>query len=170
MDPLIFDTSGLLNFGQRGQLQSLLIRFKRVNRLLSTPAVVGELTDPTHKKFNDSFVATHFTIQTAKIVPFDLDTLARLSVVLHPGEVSVIILAKELKGTAVLDEKAARRESDALGVKFTGTLGLLYDALQRGWLTDGECLIIVARLIAGRFRIPKPGANQSFAEYVSGMQ
>jgi predicted nucleic acid-binding protein len=41
------------------------------------------------------------------------------------------MLAKELQATAVLDEKAARREADGLAVRFAGTLGLLQFALKR---------------------------------------
>ncbi|MCX6913571.1 MAG: hypothetical protein NT167_11070 [Verrucomicrobia bacterium] len=50
---------------------------------------------------------------------------------LDPGELSVLMLAKELQTTAVLDEKATRREAVGLAVRFTGTLGLLQLALKR---------------------------------------
>lgn len=42
MDALIFDTSALLNFGQRGHLQPLLAKFGRVFKLLTTHDVLGE--------------------------------------------------------------------------------------------------------------------------------
>ena len=131
MDPYVFDTSAVLNFGQRGHLQPLLTRFGRIYQLLITPDVVGELTDPHHKPFNDAFVPAHFTIQSPKTTAFDLETLTRFAVMFGPGEISVMALAKELHATAVLDERAARAEAVKLGLKFTGTLGLLNDARQR---------------------------------------
>lgn len=166
MDPYIFDTSAVLNFGQRGRLQPLLTRFGGIYQLLTTPDVVGELTDPDQKGFNDAFVPAHFTVQSAKTIAFDLGTLTRFAVMFGPGEISVMALAKELQATAVLDERAARREADKLGLNITGTLGLLDNARQRNWLTEDDCLRKVRLLQTKGFRIPKPGANQTFAEYI----
>lgn len=64
MDPYFFDTSTVLNFGQRGQLQLLLTRFGRLYQLLIMPDVIGELTDPRHEPFNEVFVPAHFTIRS----------------------------------------------------------------------------------------------------------
>ena len=170
MDPYVFDTSAVLNFGQRGHLQPLLTRFGRIYQLLITPDVVGELTDPPHKPFNDAFVPAHFTVQSPKTTAFDLETLTRFAVMFGPGEISVMALAKELHATAVLDERAARAEAVKLGLKITGTLGLLNDARQRSWLTDDACLEKTRLLQSNGFRIPKPGANQTFAEYLTAIE
>ena len=76
------------------------------------------------------------------------------------------MLAKELQATAVLDEKAARREADGLGVRFTGTLGLLQLALKGKWLKDSECLAWVRQLCDRGFRIPRPAPHHTFADYI----
>ena len=170
MDPYVFDTSAVLNFGQRGHLQPLLTRFGRIYQLLITPDVVGELTDPHHKPFNDAFVPAHFTIQSPRTTAFDLATLTRFAVMFGPGEISVMALARELQATAVLDERAARAEAVKLGLKITGTLGLLNDARQRSWLTDDACLEKTRLLQSNGFRIPKPSANQTFAEYLTAIE
>jgi predicted nucleic acid-binding protein len=48
---------------------------------------------------------------------------------LGPGETEVLMLALEFpEAVAVLDDALARRVAKALGLKFTGTLGLLIDA------------------------------------------
>ena len=101
---------------------------------------------------------------------FDLETLTRFAVMFGPGEISVMALAKELQATAVLDERAARAEAVKLGLKITGTLGLLNDARQRNWLTDDACLEKTRLLQSKGFRIPKPGANQTFAEYLTAFE
>ena len=170
MDPYVFDTSAVLNFGQRGHLQTLLTRFGRIYQLLTTPDVVGELTDPHHKPFNDAFVPAHFTVQSPKTPPFDLETLTRLAVVFGPGEISVMALARELQATAVLDERAARTEAVKLGLKITGTLGLLNDAARRDWLTEEACLDKARLLQSKGFRIPIPVINQTFAEYLTAIE
>jgi predicted nucleic acid-binding protein len=77
-----------------------------------------------------------------------------------------MVLAKELKATAVLDEIAARAEADALAIKMTGTLGILHDALKRKWMTDSDCLARVVRLCDAAFRIPRPAPHHTFIEYL----
>ena len=71
MDALVFDTSAILNFGQRGKLQPLLSCLAPTYRLLTTPDVVAELTDPAHKEFNSTLLSDHFTVQQTATVPFD---------------------------------------------------------------------------------------------------
>lgn len=50
------------------------------------------------------------------------------------------------------------------------TLGLLNDARQRSWLTDDACLEKTRLLQSKGFRIPKPDANQTFAEYLTAIE
>jgi predicted nucleic acid-binding protein len=165
MDQLVFDTSTILNFGQRGKLQPLLVRFAPSSRLFTTPDVVAELTDPDHKDINAALLRDHFTVRRASTVPFDLATIARVTLTLNPGEISVMLLAKEIQATAVLDERPARREAASLGIKITGTLGLLHLAAQHRWMTGEECLATIRVLCAAGFYIRPPGANETFVEY-----
>ena len=57
-----------------------------------------------------------------------------LKSLLDPGEKSVIVLAKELKGLAVLDDLKARKFADKLQVDYTGTMGLIVEAKQNGFI------------------------------------
>jgi predicted nucleic acid-binding protein len=166
MDTLVFDTAAVLNFGHRGNLNSLIVKLAKQHRLLTTPGVVAELTDPDRKKFYDAFVADWFKVQAASGVPFNFATLARLSRILDAGEITVIALAKELNATAVLDEKAARREADALGIKINGTLGLMQLAVKNKWMTDAQCLECVLKLCDSGFAIPRLEPHQTFVAYV----
>jgi len=52
---------------------------------------------------------------------------------LHKGEVEVMILADELRADiCIIDDKLAREYAKHLGLKFTGTLGVLIKAKERG--------------------------------------
>jgi len=54
---------------------------------------------------------------------------------LHKGEVEVMILADELNAdVCIIDDKLAREYAKHLGLKLTGTLGLLVKAKKRGYL------------------------------------
>lgn len=54
---------------------------------------------------------------------------------LHDGEVEVMLLAQETGAdTVVIDDNAARKTAEYLGLPLTGTLGILIKAKQRGLL------------------------------------
>lgn len=166
MDPLVFDTSAILNFGHRGELTALLKKLSGEYELFTTHGAQAELTDPARKKFYDAFVRDHFKVRTATTPVFDFKTLARLASTIDSGEISVMALARELKGYAVLDDRAARREARLLDLRLYGTLGLLHLGLQKKWLTETECLARVGKLCDSKFAIPRPVAGQSFAAYL----
>lgn len=54
---------------------------------------------------------------------------------LHDGEVEVMLLAQEIRADAVIiDDGAARKTAEYLGLPLTGTLGVMIKAKQRGLL------------------------------------
>jgi predicted nucleic acid-binding protein len=170
MDSLVFDTSALLNFGHRGELAPLLKKLSGEYKLLTTPGARAELTDPNRKQYYTDFLGRHFTVQSAATSPFAVATLARLNRAIDPGEITVMSLAKEINGMAVLDETAARREAKSLDLRCTGTLGLLHQGLQRKWLTEPDCLARVVKLCDAGFFIPRLKPNQTFADYFAALE
>jgi len=170
MDSLVFDTSALLNFGHRGELTPLLKKLSGEYKLLTTPGARAELTDPKRKEYYADFLGRHFTVQSAATSLFAVATLARLNRAIDPGEITVMMLAKEVNGMAVLDETAARREAKSLDLRCTGTLGLLHQGLQRKWLTETECLARIVKLCDAGFFIPRPAASQTFADYLRAIE
>lgn len=170
MDSLVFDTSALLNFGHRGDLAALLKRLSGEYRILTTTGARNELTDPGRKDYYAEFLRLHFTVQNPATAPFDVATLARLSRAIDPGEITVMTLAAEIKGIAVLDERAARREAKALKLRFTGTLGLMDQGVQRKWLTEADCLTRVVKMFDAGFSIPRPNPGQTFADYFAALE
>jgi predicted nucleic acid-binding protein len=169
MDSLVFDTSALLNFGHRGELAAVLKKLSGEYKILTTPGARSELTDPKRKDYYAEFLRQNFTVQSAATSPFNVATLARLTRTIDPGEITVMALAREIKGIAVPDDKAARREAKWLDLRITGTLGLLHQGLQRKWLIESECLARVAQLCGAGFSIPRPAPSQSFADYFAAL-
>lgn len=169
MDSLVFDTSAILNFGHRGELAALLRKLKKEYKILTTPDVQNELTDPKRKYFYAEFLKEHFLVRSAN-TSLDIATLAKLAHTIDPAEITVMTLARELKGRAVLDEMAARREAKILDIKITGTLGLLNEGLHKSWLNETDCLNSVAKLWSAGFAIPRLALNQSFADYLAAIE
>jgi predicted nucleic acid-binding protein len=170
METLVYDTAAIFNFGHRDDLTFLLEKLSKAHTLLTTPDVVAEIADPARAAYYKKLLADWFEIKPVSAIPFDTATLAALSATLDPGEISVLMLAKALQATAVLDEKAARREAQSLAVKFTGTLGILQLAVKRKWMKDSECLSRVRQLCDRGFRIPRPAPHHTFAEYISAIE
>ena len=57
--------------------------------------------------------------------------------ILDIGEASAIALASEIPSVLlILDDLKARKEAQRLGFKITGTLGVLFNAKQRGFITQ----------------------------------
>ena len=67
---------------------------------------------------------------------------------LHDGEVEVMILAQECEGEhlVIIDDSAARRAADYLGLTLTGTMGVLIKAKQLGFLDS--VMSVVAQMEA----------------------
>jgi predicted nucleic acid-binding protein len=184
METLVLDTSAIFNFGHRGQLEFLLKKLTKQHRFVTTPVVVKECergavamdqanakaddAKPKLKEIYTKFIPANFEILSHESAAIPDADLKRLADVIHPGEISVMMLALELKATAVIDDKLARREAVQLKIEIMGTLGLVEKGRARGWMTDHQCLEIVERLRAAKFRLnPPPGANDTFAEYFS---
>jgi len=170
MDTLIFDTAAVLNFGHRGELTYLLKKISGHFALLTTPGVIAELTDPDREAFYEALISELFQVRAATAAAFDLPTLARLAQTIDPGEITVLALAKELNATAVLDDRAARRQAIDLKIQITGTLGLMAYAVKNNWTTEAECLEKINHLYNASFSIARPLPNQSLAQYLKSVQ
>jgi predicted nucleic acid-binding protein len=165
MEKLVFDTSAILNCGKRGECEFLLERLAEGHGLLTTPEVERELCDPRHAAYYHGLLRKLFKVQGAEEVRIDLAALRRLTGLLGSGELSVILLAMDLKARVVLDEKVARAQAVELKLQVTGTLGLLMEGIERKWCTDDQCMGIARHLHANGFRIRPARTNESFREY-----
>ena len=81
---------------------------------------------------------------------------------LGPGETEVLMLGLELReSVVVLDDALGRRMAESLGLRFTGTLGLLLDAKRAGHITAIRPLI--DQLQELRFRL-SPQTRQAILQ------
>jgi len=77
---------------------------------------------------------------------------------LGPGETEVLALALEtVDSLAIIDDGPARRMAQALGIKLTGTLGLLIDAKTAGLIP--AVAPVLDQLEGLRFRIASHTRN-----------
>jgi predicted nucleic acid-binding protein len=78
---------------------------------------------------------------------------------IHRGEASIITLAKELhdkekENILIIDDLAAREIARTLGLKITGTLGIILKALRLSFITKIECKNYIQFLVENTtFRI-----------------
>jgi predicted nucleic acid-binding protein len=77
-----------------------------------------------------------------------------LSVSLGLGEASCIAVAKKRALLFACDDRAARREASLLGIKLTGTLGILKKAIKRKIINLKKADLILRAMIEHGFRSP----------------
>jgi predicted nucleic acid-binding protein len=78
----------------------------------------------------------------------------RLSMILGPGERTCIAAAKHRNGLFVTDDRKARQVALELGIKITGTLGILVVAAERAKITLEEANDLLAAMIENGYRSP----------------
>ena len=82
----------------------------------------------------------------------DKDLVSKLYGKLHRGELEVVIGAKELNAHfAIIDEIAARKMADIMGVRTIGTIGILKLAKQQNNIRELKPLLL--SLVENKFRI-----------------
>jgi predicted nucleic acid-binding protein len=126
---LISNTSPLQYLHQLGQLE-LLRRLSE--RVIVPPAVVEELAAGKAAGFDVPVVSGLDWIMVRSPLGASAE---RLVADLGRGETQVLMLALESpRSVAVLDDAMARRVAITLGIKVTGTLGLLLDSKAAGFV------------------------------------
>ncbi len=146
MPEIICNTSPLQYLYQLGVLRVVKAL---VGHLTVPPAVVGELEEGRARGVNlpDVRELDWVTVRS----PLSR-AAAPLVTDLGPGETQVLMLALESSDAiVVLDDALARQLAEALGLRLTGTLGLLLDARRAGLLPAVGPLL--DRLQALRFRL-----------------
>jgi predicted nucleic acid-binding protein len=66
---------------------------------------------------------------------------------IHEGETSVISLAFELNGTAIIDDKRARHVSRILGVRVSGTPAIMIELVKSGIISKDEAKLGVENMV-----------------------
>jgi predicted nucleic acid-binding protein len=167
---MVFDSSAVFNFGYRSQRtgvgERLLEQFKAEGELWIPPEVEREaLQDPPANFDSERFVRAHFVVRTALLPATAESVFIGQSGHLDSGELGAMRLALAASRIVILDERSARKVAQRLGLPFKGTLGLLNEALIKGWLTEAEALGAVKEMHGRGARFPNPDQAQSWKEF-----
>ncbi|MBN1102816.1 MAG: hypothetical protein JXL84_05305 [Deltaproteobacteria bacterium] len=157
MPDLVFDTCVLSNFALVGHLDILDGLYAR--RAWVTDFVVFENLKGIQKGYPGlSGIPKAVSAGWLRVVQIhdekDRRVFEQLSVSLGAGEASCIAAAKANGFIFACDDKLARREAALLGIKLTGTIGILIHAIQSEALSLREANKILARMRSFGFHAP----------------
>lgn len=143
---VIVNTTPIIALASLGQLDLLQCLYGQV---VIPPAVQSEALRGGTKGVGSPDVQKANWIS---VIPLADPRRADLLSDLDRGEAEVIALAQELRAdVVVIDERLARKYARRLNLKLTGTLGILLQAKQRGYVTAVKPLI--ERLVQGGIRL-----------------
>ena len=154
---IVFDCCVLSNFAQADSLN--LIKRIYTDVACVTPAVSSENLRGILGG-HEGLTAVRDALREGWLVEIALKTRAELglfealSVSLGQGEASSIALAKGRSLLFGCDDKAARREATILGVRLTGTIGILLRAVRDKLLSKREADALLGRMIKAGFYSP----------------
>lgn len=146
MPDIICNTSPIQYLHQLGLLHLLP---SRADRITIPTAVAEELDEGRRLGVSLPEVGTlpWVTTRSPRSIP-----VLRLVTDLGPGETEVLALALETEDPIViLDDALARRAAEFLGLRLTGTLGLLLDAKRTGVIP--QVASVLSELHALNFRV-----------------
>jgi len=136
----ICNTSPLLYLHVVGQLELLSQLYGQV---LIPPAVQAELEAGAQHGINVPVVET---LSWLRVTPLASQTLLPLATDLGRGEAGVIGLGLERPNSRlILDDALARRIARLNGLRFTGTMGVILRAKQRGLLDAVKPVVLALR-------------------------
>lgn len=143
---VVANTTPIIGLTLIGQLELLRKLYGRVH---IPPAVKNEvLAGGTSGVGIDEFQKADWLQLTPLKDPSRADLLSDLD----RGEAEAIALAQELHADLIIiDERMARKHARRLGLKLTGTLGVLLEAKNRGYISAIKPL--VQQLVQGGIRL-----------------
>ena len=150
MKPLVFDATPLIYLTRTG-LSSVFRELK--GGKYTSPRVKAEVVDegmrlgvPDAIILDEMFRDGVFVVRE----PGDRGFVERLLGArgLHVADAEVIALAGELRGTAILDDEAARKTAKVYGVSYAGTPFVLMRSVVQGLITGGRAMEAVREMIS----------------------
>lgn len=135
---IVFDSSPLIHLTQIKKMNYIFQIFKDV---FIPYAVYDEVVNQGIKKNrSDAFIIKNY-IDSGKIKYLKSPLKNPLfKNILHEGERECILLAKDRKALAIIDEKKGRNIAKIQNIDFHGTMGLLYILLKKQLITKSHYL------------------------------
>lgn len=150
MKYLVINASPIILLGKIGKLELLMMAGRKsIAPILVVEEVKRKKTPETLALEN----ALNNWLNTFDDVPNALMISSIIGEDIKRGEVDVIAKAHQLSGAghdviAVLDDKPARKGAQALSIPVTGTLGMVFHAVQLGTITPEFGIATVDELIS----------------------
>ncbi|MFW6638546.1 hypothetical protein ACOALZ_00735 [Nocardiopsis algeriensis] len=169
-EELVVDTGPLSHLAEAGWLG--VLRSVAGARKVVVPDAVeyelrrGESTRPHLQQV----LGTEWISRSALDTPSENAAFAHFSAFLvsggrNIGEAAVLAYAQVHGATAVIDDGAARRAAKEAKVRYTGTLGLLCEAVRAGFLTLAMVSSVADHLMETEYRLPfGPGEFEKWAQ------
>jgi predicted nucleic acid-binding protein len=150
LKPLIFNSTPLIYLTKAG-LSKVLEELKKEK--VTSSVVKKEIVDKGKRKsIPDAFVLEKlFENGVFKIcAPKDKIFVSRLMETrgLHVADAEVLALAKELRGTAVIDDEVARKTAKVYGINYVGTPYILLQSLRDGLVSKDEAKMALNEMIS----------------------
>ncbi len=127
-----------------------LIGLERIGRLDLLPSLLEPVYAPPEVEAEFGSLPAWLKVEK----PHDLGMIAALRLIVDPGESEAITLAYEKGIRLILDDRKAREAATRLGIKITGTVGLLLIAKRQSIIPAIRPLLDA--LEANSFRIAPP--------------
>ena len=152
--PIACDTTLLSYFSHGGIFYVLRILF--AGRLYIPPTVAGEAKKATSVGQEVAAALHDGWLVQVNMLPDELAVALQIrqGFGLDAGEAEVVALAANRGLVLVCDEKLGRAAAASLGVEVTGSMGVLYKAVETGKLTVVEADRAIALMRAARKRLP----------------
>lgn len=140
MRKVIINSTPMIILSKIGMLEILQ---KRYGKVIIPQAVYEEIIVKDDVAFN--LIKSREWIEIKKVSAIEDKKLYKTK--LHAGEVEVMILAQEFGGDVltVIDDYAARKTAQYLGIPVTGTIGVLMKAKSLGYIDSLRNCIILMR-------------------------
>ncbi|MEI6214283.1 MAG: DUF3368 domain-containing protein [Desulfuromonadales bacterium] len=157
MPDVIFDTVVISNFAKVGQLE--LLREMYPTNACCSGFVVAEVLRGFRQGHTDleqlvRHLAKGWPRQEELATLAERQLYARISVSLGDGESACMALASERGYVFACDDRLARSEAVRLGIRLTGTVGILIKAARSGVIDLKKANAILKRMIAAGFYSP----------------
>lgn len=139
MRKVIVNSTPLIALSKANQLELL---HQIYGEITIPQAVFNEVTQKNDLVKNEVASASWIHIETVR----DMKAKRMYRAKLHNGEVEVMILAQEYDGEhlVIIDDNAARKTAQFLGLTLTGTMGVLIKAKELGYIDS--VMPIVSRM------------------------
>jgi len=157
MPEVIFDCCVISNFALSGSLDVIKVMYGNaafVTNFVSVEIMRGIQIGHANLKLIQEALKSGWLREKELKASEEKALFELLSVSLGLGEASCIAVAKKRGLRFACDDRAARREASLLGIKLTGTLGILKKAIKRKIINLKKADLILKAMIEHGFRSP----------------